>query len=31
MIHLDHTQWDNDKPLLKWDMNMFSMIKIPAV
>ena len=23
MIHLDHAQWDTDKPLLDWDMNMF--------
>ncbi len=30
MIHLDHTQWDSDKPLLKWDMNMFSMIMYDA-
>ena len=30
MIHLDHTQWDNDKPLLEWDMNMFSMIMYDA-
>ena len=22
MIHLDHTQWDSDRPLLEWDMNM---------
>ena len=25
MIHLDHTQWDSDKPLLEWDMSSFSM------
>jgi fructose/tagatose bisphosphate aldolase len=30
MIHLDHTQWDNDKPLLQWDMNQFSMIMYDA-
>ena len=30
MIHLDHTQRDNDKPLLGWDMNMFSMIMYDA-
>jgi fructose-bisphosphate aldolase class II len=30
MIHLDHTQWDTDEPLLKWDMNMFSMIMYDA-
>jgi fructose/tagatose bisphosphate aldolase len=30
MIHLDHTQWDTDKPLLEWDMNMFSMIMYDA-
>jgi fructose/tagatose bisphosphate aldolase len=30
MIHLDHTQWDRDQPLLKWDMNMFSMIMYDA-
>jgi fructose/tagatose bisphosphate aldolase len=30
MIHLDHTQWDTDKPLLQWDMNMFSMIMYDA-
>ena len=30
MIHLDHTQWDSDKPLLEWDMNMFSMIMYDA-
>ena len=30
MIHLDHTQWDNDRPLLEWDMNMFSMIMYDA-
>lgn len=30
MIHLDHTQWDNDALLLEWDMNMFSMIMYDA-
>jgi fructose-bisphosphate aldolase class II len=30
MIHLDHTQWDSDKPLLDWDMNLFSMIMYDA-
>jgi fructose-bisphosphate aldolase class II len=30
MIHLDHTQWDSDKPLLEWDMNLFSMIMYDA-
>jgi fructose/tagatose bisphosphate aldolase len=30
MIHLDHTQWDSDRPLLEWDMNMFSMIMYDA-
>jgi fructose/tagatose bisphosphate aldolase len=30
MIHLDHTQWDADKPLLGWDMNLFSMIMYDA-
>lgn len=30
MIHLDHTQWDNDRPLLAWDMNIFSMIMYDA-
>jgi fructose/tagatose bisphosphate aldolase len=30
MIHLDHTQWDSDRPLLDWDMNMFSMIMYDA-
>jgi fructose/tagatose bisphosphate aldolase len=30
MIHLDHTQWDSDKPLLGWDMNQFSMIMYDA-
>src|SRR5512133_3248626 len=30
MIHLDHTQWDSDKPLLEWDMSMFSMIMYDA-
>jgi fructose/tagatose bisphosphate aldolase len=30
MIHLDHTQWDADKPLLEWDMDRFSMIMYDA-
>jgi fructose/tagatose bisphosphate aldolase len=30
MIHLDHTQWDSDKPLLEWDMDLFSMIMYDA-
>ncbi len=30
MVHLDHTQWDTDKPLLEWDMKMFSMIMYDA-
>ena len=30
MIHLDHAQWDSDKPLLEWDMNLFSMIMYDA-
>jgi len=30
MIHLDHTQWDTDKPLLDWDMDKFSMIMYDA-
>jgi fructose/tagatose bisphosphate aldolase len=30
MIHLDHAQWDTDKPLLEWDMNRFSMIMYDA-
>jgi fructose/tagatose bisphosphate aldolase len=30
MIHLDHAQWDADKPLLAWDMNRFSMIMYDA-
>ncbi len=30
MIHLDHTQWDSDRPLLEWDMNLFSMIMYDA-
>jgi fructose/tagatose bisphosphate aldolase len=30
MIHLDHVQWDKDRPLLDWDMNMFSMIMYDA-
>ncbi len=30
MVHLDHTQWDSDQPLLQWDMNQFSMIMYDA-
>jgi fructose/tagatose bisphosphate aldolase len=30
MVHLDHAQWDTDKPLLQWDMNRFSMIMYDA-
>jgi len=30
MIHLDHTQWDADEPLLAWDMKLFSMIMYDA-
>lgn len=30
MIHLDHAQWDADKPLFEWDMNRFSMIMYDA-
>ncbi len=30
MIHLDHTQWDADRPLLEWDMDRFSMIMYDA-
>lgn len=30
MVHLDHTQWDSDEPLLQWDMNQFSMIMYDA-
>ena len=30
MIHLDHTQWDTDTELLKWDMGKFSMIMFDA-
>jgi len=30
MIHLDHTLWDMDKPLLEWDMSRFSMIMYDA-
>jgi fructose-bisphosphate aldolase class II len=30
MTHLDHTQWDADKPLLQWDMEQFSMIMYDA-
>ncbi len=30
MIHLDHVQWGIDKPLLDWNMDMFSMIMYDA-
>ena len=30
MVHLDHAQWDTDKPLFEWDMNRFSMIMFDA-
>ena len=30
MTHLDHAQWDNDKPLFQWDMKQFSMIMYDA-
>lgn len=30
MTHLDHAQWNNDKPLLQWDMKQFSMIMYDA-
>lgn len=30
MIHLDHAQWDTDRPLLNWDMGKFSMIMYDA-
>jgi fructose-bisphosphate aldolase class II len=30
MVHLDHTLWDSDKPLLEWDMRRFSMIMYDA-
>lgn len=30
MTHLDHTQWDADAELLKWDMKRFSMIMYDA-
>ncbi|MEI8200837.1 MAG: class II fructose-bisphosphate aldolase [Eubacteriales bacterium] len=30
MIHLDHTQFDDDKELLSWDMNQFSSIMFDA-
>jgi fructose-bisphosphate aldolase class II len=30
MIHLDHIQWDKDKELLDWDMNLFSSIMFDA-
>jgi fructose/tagatose bisphosphate aldolase len=30
ILHLDHIQWDSDDDLLKWDMNLFSMIMFDA-
>ena len=30
MVHLDHAQWDTDKPLLEWDLSKFSMIMYDA-
>jgi fructose/tagatose bisphosphate aldolase len=30
IVHLDHTQWDNDAELLQWDMGQFSMIMYDA-
>jgi len=30
MVHLDHTQFDDDKELLSWDMNQFSSIMFDA-
>lgn len=30
LIHLDHAQWNTDKPLFEWDMNRFSMIMYDA-
>jgi fructose/tagatose bisphosphate aldolase len=30
MIHLDHIQWDEDKELLKWDLQQFSSIMYDA-
>ena len=30
MVHLDHTQWDRDEELLKWDMEQFSSIMYDA-
>lgn len=30
LVHLDHTQWDDDAELLKWDMSQFSMIMYDA-
>jgi len=30
MIHLDHTQFDDDKELLSWDMDQFSSIMFDA-
>lgn len=29
-VHLDHTQWDTDAELLKWDMRQFSTIMYDA-
>lgn len=30
MVHLDHTQFDDDQELLEWDMNQFSSIMFDA-
>lgn len=30
MVHLDHTQWDTDEDLLRWDMRQFSSIMYDA-
>ena len=30
MVHLDHTQWDADEALLRWDMGQFSSIMYDA-
>lgn len=30
LLHLDHVQWDSDRDLLEWDMNLFSMIMYDA-
>jgi len=30
MVHLDHTQWDKDEPLLQWDMSRFSSVMYDA-